>query len=161
MIYGVNDAKIILLKFVFIEAVLIPAFPGTEIVSIITFPILRILLFPSVLELIKFSTVENLSRFEEYIFDIPNLTYGRITKTAGLVTLTIDSGKVFTGKSYGDIVLNIPEKFRPKKTVYISASYFQSDKSGAFALKPNGDLIKSHTGDNPTAYYFSVTYPID
>lgn len=60
MIYGVNDAKIILLKFVFIEAVLIPAFPGTEIVSIITFPILRILLFPSVLELIKFSTVENL-----------------------------------------------------------------------------------------------------
>ena len=105
--------------------------------------------------------LENLSRFEEYIFDIPNLTYGRITKTAGLVTLTIDSGKVFTGKSYGDIVLNIPEKFRPKKTVCISASYFQSDKSGAFALKPNGDLIKSHTGDNPTAYYFSVTYPID
>ena len=105
--------------------------------------------------------MENLSRFEEYIFDIPNLTYGRITKTAGLVTLTIDSGKVFTGKSYGDIVLNIPEKFRPKKTVYISASYFQSDKSGAFVLKPNGDLIKSHTGDNTTAYYFSVTYPID
>ena len=105
--------------------------------------------------------LENFSRFEEYIFDIPNLTYGRITKTAGLVTLTIDSGKAFTGKSYGDIVLNIPEKFRPKKTVYISTSYFQSDKSGAFALKPNGDLIKSHTGDNPTAYYFSVTYPID
>nr|DAQ12326.1 MAG TPA: tail collar fiber protein [Caudoviricetes sp.] len=105
--------------------------------------------------------LENFSRFEEYIFDIPNLTYGRITKTAGLVTLTIDSGKAFTGKSYGDIVLNIPEKFRPKKTVCISASYFQSDKSGAFALKPNGDLIKSHTGDNPTAYYFSVTYPID
>ena len=65
MIYGVNDAKIILLKFVFIEAVLIPAFPGTEIVSIITFPILRILLFPSVLELIKFSTVENLFKYSE------------------------------------------------------------------------------------------------
>ena len=117
--------------------------------------------YPSIIVCIKISTVENFSRFEEYIFDIPNLTYGRITKTAGLVTLTIDSGKAFTGKSYGDIVLNIPEKFRPKKTVCISASYFQSDKSGAFALKPNGDLIKSHTGDNPTAYYFSVTYPID
>lgn len=105
--------------------------------------------------------MENLSRFEEYIFDIPNLTYGRITKIAGLITLTIDSGKAFIGKLYGDIVLKIPEKFRPKKLVCISASYFQSDKSGAFALKPNGDLIKSHTGDNPTAYYFSVTYPID
>ena len=64
MIYGVNDAKIILLKFVFIEAVLIPAFPGTEIVSIITFPILRIVLFSSILELIKFSTMENLIKID-------------------------------------------------------------------------------------------------
>ena len=60
MIYGVNDIEIILLKLVFIAAVLIPVIPETKIFSITTFPILRILLFPSVLELIKFSTVENL-----------------------------------------------------------------------------------------------------
>ena len=65
MIYGVNDIEIILLKLVFIAAVLIPVIPETEIFSITTFPILRILLFPSVLELIKFSTVENLYTTKE------------------------------------------------------------------------------------------------
>ena len=65
MIYGVNDIEIILLKLVFIAAVLIPVIPETEIFSITTFPILRILLFPSVLELIKFSTVENLFKYSE------------------------------------------------------------------------------------------------
>lgn len=77
MIYGVNDIEIILLKLVFIAAVLIPVIPETEIFSITTFPILRILLFPSVLELIKFSTVENLFKYSK-IFNGRAATKGQV-----------------------------------------------------------------------------------
>ena len=158
MIYGVNDAKIILLKFVFIEAVLIPAFPGTEIVSIITFPILRIVLFSSILELIKFSTVENFSKLEGERLYVPNATFIKIYKIAGMVTLIVDSGTAFFNKANTPI-FNIPEKYRPNETLYFSASYRNSTKSNTFFLYSNGNLIKSEADDNLGAYYFTISYP--
>ena len=108
-----------------------------------------------------FERLENFSRFYEYNFNVPGLTFGRITKIANLVTLTIDSGSAFLNKPNGSIVLNIPKEFRPKKAVYFSAHYLNSNKGGVFRIDPNGSIAKFHDDDNVGAYYFSVTYPID
>ena len=105
--------------------------------------------------------LENFSRFYEYNFNVPRLTFGRITKIANIVTLTIDSGSAFLNKPNGSNVLNIPEGFRPKKAVYFSAHYLNSNKGGVFRIDPNGNITKCHDDDNVGAYYFSVTYPID
>lgn len=103
----------------------------------------------------------NFSRFYEYNFNVPRLTFGRITKIANIVTLTVDSGSAFLNKPNGSNVLNIPEGFRPKKAVYFSAHYLNSNKGGVFRIDPNGNITKCHDDDNVGAYYFSVTYPID
>ena len=81
----------------------------------------------------RFSTVENFSKFEEYVFNIPKLTFGRVTRIANLVTLIIDSGQLFYNKNY-QVVLNIPKKFRPKSTIFFSASYRNTNKSTTFYI---------------------------
>ena len=91
--------------------------------------------------------MENFSRFEEHLFNIPKLTFGRVTRIANLATLIIDSGQLFYNKNY-EVVLNIPENFRPKSTIFFSAS-------------PNGDVTKSGVDDDQGAYYFTITYPIN
>ena len=110
--------------------------------------------------MIRFSTVENFSKFEEYVFNIPKLTFGRVTRIANLVTLVIDSGQLFYNKNY-QVVLNIPKKFRPKSTIFFSASYRNTNKSTTFYISPNGDVTKSGTDDDQGAYYFTITYPVD
>lgn len=104
--------------------------------------------------------LENFSKFEEYVFNIPKLTFGRVTRIANLVTLVIDSGQLFYNKNY-QVVLNIPKKFRPKSTIFFSASYRNTNKSTTFYISPNGDVTKSGTDDDQGAYYFTITYPVD
>ena len=102
MIYGVNDIEIILLKLVFIAAVLIPVIPETEIFSTTTFPILRILLFPSVLELIKFSTMENLYTTKE---EKTKLSLAQINN----VNLnTITEPGFYTSSGWSNNIVNLP-----------------------------------------------------
>ena len=105
--------------------------------------------------------LENFSRFYEYNFNIPGLTFARLTKIANLVTFTVDSGSLFLNKASGTVVLNIPEGFRPKSYVYFSSLYLNSNKGGVFRIDPNGNVVKAHNDDNVGAYYFSVTYPIN
>ena len=104
--------------------------------------------------------LENFSKFEEYVFNIPKLTFGRVTRIANLVTLIVDSGQLFYNKNY-QVVLNIPKKFRPKSTIFFSASYRNTNKSTTFYISPNGDITKSGTDDDQGAYYFTITYPVD
>ena len=105
--------------------------------------------------------LENFSRFYEYNFNIPGLTFGRLTKIANIVTFTVDSGSLFLNKPSGSIVLNLPEGFRPKTYVYFSSLYLNSNKGGVFRIDPNGNVVKAHNDDNVGAYYFSVTFPIN
>ena len=104
--------------------------------------------------------LENFSKFEEHLFNIPKLTYGRVTRIANLATLIIDSGQLFYNKNY-QVVLNIPENFRPKSTIFFSASYRNTNKSTTFYISPNGDVTKSGVDDDQGAYYFTITYPLN
>ena len=106
----------------------------------------------------RFSTMENFSKLEEERLYVPNATFIKIYKIAGMVTLIVDSGTAFFNKANTPI-FNIPEKYRPNETLYFSASYRNSTKSNTFFLYSNGNLIKSEADDNQGAYYFTISYP--
>ncbi|WP_335997677.1 hypothetical protein [Fusobacterium polymorphum] len=102
--------------------------------------------------------MENFSKLEGERLYVPNATFIKIYKIAGMVTLIVDSGTAFFNKANTPI-FNIPEKYRPNETLYFSASYRNSSKSNTFFLYANGNLIKSEADDNLGAYYFTVSYP--
>ena len=102
--------------------------------------------------------LENFSKLEGERLYVPNATFIKIYKIAGMVTLIVDSGTAFFNKANTPI-FNIPEKYRPNEILYFSASYRNSTKSNTFFLYPNGNLIKSEADDNLGAYYFTISYP--
>lgn len=102
--------------------------------------------------------LENFSKLEGERLYVPNATFIKIYKIAGMVTLIVDSGTAFFNKTNTPI-FNIPEKYRPNEALYFSASYRNSTKSNTFFLYSNGNLIKSEADDNLGAYYFTITYP--
>ena len=102
--------------------------------------------------------MENFSKLEGERLYVPNATFIKVYKIAGMVTLIVDSGTAFFNK-HGVPIFTLPEKYRPDKTLYFSASYRNSTKSNTFFLYSNGNLIKSEADDNAGAYYFTITYP--
>lgn len=102
--------------------------------------------------------LENFSKLESERLYVPNATFVKVYKIAGIVTLIVDSGTAFFNKANTPI-FNLPEKYRPNETLYFSASYRNSTKSNTFFLHSNGNLIKSEADDNAGAYYFTITYP--
>lgn len=110
----------------------------------------------SILE--NFNKLENFSKLESERLYVPNATFVKAYKIAGMVTLIVDSGTAFFNKTNTSI-FTLPEKYRPNETLYFSASYRNSTKSNTFFLHNNGNLIKSEADDNAGAYYFTITYP--
>jgi len=102
--------------------------------------------------------LENFSKLEGERLYVPNATFIKVYKIAGMVTLIVDSGTAFFNKANTPI-FNIPEKYRPNETLYFSASYRNSSKSNTFFLYANGNLVKSEADDNAGAYYFTISYP--
>ena len=102
--------------------------------------------------------LENFSRLESERLYVPNATFVKVYKIAGMVTLIVDSGTAFFNK-VNTPIFNLPEKYRPNETLYFSASYRNSSKSNTFFLHNNGNLIKSEADDNAGAYYFTISYP--
>ena len=102
--------------------------------------------------------LENFSKLESERLYVPNATFVKVYKIAGMVTLIVDSGTAFFNKTNTSI-FTLPEKYRPNETLYFSASYRNSTKSNTFFLHSNGNLIKSEADDNAGAYYFTITYP--
>lgn len=102
--------------------------------------------------------LENFSKLEGERLYVPNATFIKVYKIAGMVTLIVDSGTAFFNKANTPI-FNIPEKYRPDETLYFSASYRNSTKSNTFFLYANGNLVKSEADDNAGAYYFTISYP--
>ena len=102
--------------------------------------------------------LENFSKLESERLYVPNATFVKVYKIAGMVTLIVDSGTAFFNKANTPI-FNLPEKYRPNETLYFSASYRNSTKSNTFFLYANGNLAKSEADDNAGAYYFTISYP--
>lgn len=102
--------------------------------------------------------LENFSKLESERLYVPNATFVKVYKIAGMVTLIVDSGTAFFNKTNTSI-FTLPEKYRPNETLYFSASYRNSSKSNTFFLYANGNLAKSEADDNAGAYYFTITYP--
>lgn len=83
---------------------------------------------------------EILSNIESHSID-PRLTVGIIHKIGNVCILTIDSGTAYNGKNYGDVLFNIPEKFRPKILVPVPAGVHNSTIGGAAQIERNGNVV--------------------
>lgn len=110
------------------------------------------------MDIVNLNKLENFSRIESERLYVPNATFVKVYKIAGMVTLIVDSGTAFFNKA-NTTIFNLPEKYRPNETLYFSASYRNSSKSNTFFLYANGNLAKSEADDNAGAYYFTISYP--
>ena len=84
--------------------------------------------------------VEILSNVETYVID-PRLTVGIIHKIGNICILTLDSNEVYNGRNYGEVLFNIPEKFRPKFLTPISVGIINSASGGAAHIETNGNVV--------------------
>lgn len=84
--------------------------------------------------------LENLYNVESYTIN-PRLTVGIIHKIGNICILTLDSNEVYNGKNYGDVLFNIPEKFRPKFLTPISVGLLNSTTGGAAHIETNGNVV--------------------
>ena len=84
--------------------------------------------------------LENLSSVESYAID-SRLTVGVIHKIGNICILTVDSNEVYNGRNYGEVLFNIPEKFRPKFLTPVSVGIINSASSGAAHIETNGNVV--------------------
>ena len=84
--------------------------------------------------------VENLFKVDSHIID-SRLTVGLIQKIGNICILTLDSNELYNGRNYGDVLFNIPEKFRPKFLTPVSVGIINSARGGAAHLETNGNVI--------------------
>lgn len=84
--------------------------------------------------------VENLSSVESYAID-PRLTVGVIHKIGNICILTVDSNEVYNGRNYGEVLFNIPDKFRPKFLTPVSVGIINSASGGAAHIETNGNVV--------------------
>ena len=84
--------------------------------------------------------VENLSNVETYVID-PRLTVGLIYKIGNICILILDTNEVYNGRSYGDVLFNIPEKFRPIFRIPVPVGLINSTSGGAAHIETDGNVI--------------------
>lgn len=84
--------------------------------------------------------LENLSSVESYAID-SRLTVGVIHKIGNICILTVDSNEVYNGRNYGEVLFNIPDKFRPKFLTPVSVGIINSASGGAAHIETNGNVV--------------------
>nr|DAW31692.1 MAG TPA: tail collar fiber protein [Caudoviricetes sp.] len=84
--------------------------------------------------------VENLSNVETYVID-PRLTVGVIYKIGNICILILDTNEVYNGRSYGDVLFNIPEKFRPIFRIPVPVGLINTTNGGAAHIETDGNVI--------------------
>lgn len=84
--------------------------------------------------------LENLSSVESHTID-SRLTVGIIHKIGNICILTLDSNEVYNGRNYGEVLFNIPEKFRPKFLTPVSVGIINSASGGAAHIETNGNVV--------------------
>ena len=98
--------------------------------------------------------LENLYKTKKYVFP-QKMTQGRILKQGQICNLLIDSGDVFNGKRSGEILLNIPEDFRPKELLPISTN------NGTVHINTNGNVMWWGNNILKGAIFINATYFAD
>ena len=99
--------------------------------------------------------VENLSNVESYSID-PRLTVGIIHKIGNICILTLDSNEVYNGRNYGEVLFNIPDKFRPKFLTPVSVGIINSASGGAAHIETNGNVVWRGARTSSALYINSV-----
>ena len=84
--------------------------------------------------------LENLSNVESHAID-PRLTVGVIHKIGNICILTVDSNEVYNGRNYGEVLFNIPDKFRPKFLTPVGVGIINSASGGAAHIETNGNVV--------------------
>ena len=84
--------------------------------------------------------LEKLFNVETYVID-PRLTVGIIYKIGNICILTLDSNELYNGRSYGDVLFNIPEKFRPRSRTPVSVGLINSLSGGAAHIETDGNVV--------------------
>ena len=84
--------------------------------------------------------LEKLYNVETHSID-PSLTIVIIHKIGNICILTLDSNEVYNGKNYGEVLFNIPEKFRPKFLTPVSVGIIHSATGGAAHIETNGNVV--------------------
>ena len=84
--------------------------------------------------------LEKLFNVETYVID-PRLTVGLIYKIGNICILILDTNEVYNGRSYGDVLFNIPEKFRPIARIPVPAGLINSTSGGAAHIETDGNVI--------------------
>lgn len=102
------------------------------------------------------SKLENLSSVESYSID-SRLTVGIIHKIGNICILTLDSNELYNGKNYGDVLFNIPEKFRPKFRTPVAVGLINSASGGAAHIEPDGNLVWRGSRTS-SALYINAVY---
>ena len=101
--------------------------------------------------------VENLSNVETYVID-PRLTVGLIYKIGNICILILDSNEVYNGRSYGDVLFNIPEKFRPIFRIPVPVGIINSTNGGAAHIETDGNVIWRGGSKTISALYINAVY---
>ena len=99
--------------------------------------------------------LENLSNVESYSID-PRLTVGIIHKIGNICILTLDSNEVYNGRNYGEVLFNIPDKFRPKFLTPVSVGIINSASGGAAHIETNGNVVWRGARTSSALYINSV-----
>ena len=101
--------------------------------------------------------VENLSNVETYVID-PRLTVGLIYKIGNICILILDSNEVYNNRSYGDVLFNIPEKFRPIFRTPVPVGLINSTSGGAAHIETDGNVIWRGGSKTISALYINAVY---
>ena len=101
--------------------------------------------------------LEKLSNVETYVID-PRLTVGLIYKIGNICILILDTNEVYNGRSYGDVLFNIPEKFRPIFRTPVSVGIINSTNGGAAHIETDGNVIWRGGSKTISALYINAVY---
>ena len=100
--------------------------------------------------------MENLFKVDSHIID-SRLTVGLIHKIGNICILTLDSNELYNGRNYGDVLFNIPKKFRPKFLTPVSVGIINSGSGGSAHIETNGNVIWRGTRTT-SALYINAAY---
>ena len=101
--------------------------------------------------------VENLYSVESHTID-SRLTVGIIHKIGNICILTLDSNELYNGRNYGEVLFNIPEKFRPKFLTPVSVGIINSASGGAAHIETNGNVVWRGGSRTNSALYINAVY---